>query len=173
MADPSLFDALRIPADVLVMLDNRSFHFAIQRWHYVIRLVHIVSMAMFFGGIVMLDLEMIGLRTRLPLDDMVSEFVPALYWSFGIACLTGLALFLYDPVHVGAHAYFTPKLLLTAFGLANARLYHWVGYRRLRLQDGALPLHTRLAGWMSLAVWTGVMACAALNVEGVPKVFLR
>ncbi|MBY0613481.1 MAG: hypothetical protein K2P80_14990 [Beijerinckiaceae bacterium] len=173
MADPSIFDALRIPADILVMLDNRPYHFAMQRWHYVIRLAHIVSMAMFFGGIVMLDLQMVGLRTRLPLDDMVDEFVPALYWSFGVAIVTGTALFFYDPVHVGAHAYFTPKLVLTLLGLVNARLYHWLGYERLRLADGALPLHTRIAGWTSLAIWTGVMACAALNVEGVPKVYLR
>ena len=168
-----MFDALRIPTDVLVMLDNRAYHFALQRWHYIIRLVHIVSMAMFFGGIVMLDLQMVGLRTRLPLDDMVAEFIPALYWSLGVAFATGVALFFYDPVHVGAHAYFTPKLLLTGLGLINARLYHWFGYRHLRLADGVLPFHTRIAGWTSLAIWTGVMACAALNVEGVPKVFLR
>lgn len=173
MADPSIFDALRIPADVLVMFDNRPYHFAIQRWHYLIRLVHVVSMALFFGAIAMLDLHMAGLRTRLPLDDMIAEFQSALHWSFGVAFVTGVALFLYDPVHVGAHAYFMPKMLLTVLGLINARLYHWRGFRLPRLANGNLPLHTRLAGWTSLAVWTGVMACAALNVEGVPKIFLR
>jgi hypothetical protein len=40
--------------------------------------------------------------------------LPWLYTTLGIAIITGFALFFYDPVHVGSHAYFTLKLILTA-----------------------------------------------------------
>ena len=173
MADPSLFDAIRIPGAVLVALDNRTFHFALQPWHYIVRMAHILSMALFFGGIVILDFRLVGIGRRRPIESTVGALLPSVYAGFVIAIVTGIALFLYDPVHVGAHAYFTPKLLLTALGLANAVIYHRLGLSRAMSGEGGLPVHTRIAGIASLLIWSAVMICAALNVEGVPKVLLR
>jgi hypothetical protein len=48
--------------------------------------------------------------------------------SFGVGVVSGVALFLYDPLHVGAHAYFTAKLALIGLGLANAAIFHCPGY---------------------------------------------
>lgn len=184
MADPSVFDPIRIPFDYLVALDNRDFHFVFQRWHYLARMVHILSMSWFFGAVVMLDLQLIGLRrplpasaqaaeTRLLLDQWLAGLLPSLYLSFALAMVSGVLLFLHDPVHVGAHAYFAPKLILIAAGLLNAALYHRLGLEDARHGPASPPLRTRLAGAASLLLWSGVMICAALNVEGVPKVFLR
>ena len=173
MADPSLFDAIRIPGDVLVALDNRTYHFALQRWHFIVRLLHVLSMALFFGGIVLLDLALIGVRTRLPVGSVLEDGLRIVYLSLGAALVTGTALFFYDPVHVGAHAYFAPKLLLTAMGLANAVAYHRLGGARQLAHARRPPWRSRVTGFVSLGIWTGVMICAALNVEGVPKVFLR
>jgi hypothetical protein len=82
-------------------------------------------------------------------------------------------LFIYEPVQVGSHAYFTPKLLLIALALANVAQFHRGGYAAALLANGRLPPSARLAGLVSMVLWTGVLICACLNGETVPKVMLR
>jgi len=173
MADPSAFDLIRIPPQALAALDWRPYHFAVQPFHYLIRAAHLLSMAAFFGGIALLDLRLIGWRSSLPLRAFAEQVLPWLYATFGIAIVTGLALFFYDPVHVGSHAYFTLKLILIALGVGNATLFRRTGYLASLNADTPMTAHPRLVGAASLALWTGVTICACLNVEGVPKVLLR
>ena len=176
MAYPNPLDFARIPTTILVALDWRPFHFAIQPYHYLIRLAHIVSVAVFFGGIVILDLRLCGLRRIASLRAFADQILPTVYATFVLATLTGMALFLYDPVHVGSHAYFGPKLLLILVGMANAHLFGRTGYLASlggHGHDQTLPIFVRLAGALSLAIWIGVMICASLNVEAAPRVLLR
>jgi hypothetical protein len=175
MADPSSLDFLRIPSNVLVALDWRPYHFALQPYHYLVRIAHLISMAAFFGGIVALDLRLIGWRVTLSLRGFADQVLPWLYVTFSIAIISGLALFFYDPVHVGSHAYFTLKLVLTVLGLVNASLFQRSGYlASLSVEALAQPsMRARFVGTVSLAIWTAVVVCACLNVEGVPKVLLR
>jgi hypothetical protein len=173
MADPNALDFLRIPSATLIGLDWRPFHFALQPFHYLVRLVHILSMAAFFGGIGLLDLRLMGWRGTVQLRPFAGHVLPWLYATFAVAVLTGIALFVYDPVHVGSHAYFTLKLILTALGLANAALFHRSGYLAALAAETKMPRQARIAGAVSLAIWTGVVICACLNVEAPPKVLLR
>ena len=175
MADPNALDLIRIPSEVLVALDWRPFHFALQPYHYLVRLTHVVSMAAFFGGIAALDLRLMGWRATLPLQPFADLVLPWLYATFGIALVSGIALFCYDPVHVGSHAYFSLKLLLTLLGLVNAALFRRSAHFAAFAADApAKPsAHVRFAGAVSLALWTGVVVCACLNVEAAPKVLLR
>jgi hypothetical protein len=177
MADPNALDLIRIPSDVLVALDWRPYHFALQPYHYLVRLTHVVSMAAFFGGIAALDLRLMGWRVTLPLQLLADLVLPWLYVTFSIALVSGIALFFYDPVHVGSHAYFSLKILLTALGLVNAALFRRSVYFAAFAPEApasAVPsAYVRFAGAVSLALWTGVVVCACLNVEAAPKVLLR
>ena len=177
MAYPNPLDFARIPTAALVALDWRPYHFAIQPYHYLIRAAHIVSMAAFFGGIVALYLRLLGWRRTLPLRPFVEQIVPWLYLTFGLAVVTGFALFFYDPVHVGSHAYFAPKLILTALGVANAALFRRSGHLAIVTSDTLtgenLGVYARIFGVLSLALWIGVVVCACLNVEAEPRVLLR
>jgi len=177
MADPNVLDFLRIPSNVLVALDWRPYHFALQPYHYLVRMTHVASIAAFFGGIAALDVRLMGWRVALPLRPFAEQLQPWLYVTFSISIVTGFALFLYDPVHVGSHAYFTLKLLLTALGLVNAALFRRSGYLAALADktSASTPptVHAWLVGAVSLALWTGVVVCACLNVEGPPKVLLR
>jgi hypothetical protein len=175
MADPNALDFLRIPSDVLVALDWRPYHFALQPYHYLVRAGHVVSMAAFFGGIAALDLRLMGWGATLPLRPVADHVLPWLYVTFTVAIVSGVALFFYDPVHVGSHAYFSLKLLLIALGLVNAALFRRSGYlAAAEAPASVLPVaHARLVAGVSLALWIGVVICACLNVEAAPKVLLR
>ena len=173
MADPSIFDALRIPSELLIALDNRTYHFALQPYHYIVRLLHVLSMGLFFGAIVVLDFQMIGKNRNMALRDFARRVLPTVYVSFAIAFITGVMLFLYDPLHVGAHAYFMPKILLTCFGILNAAFYNVSNLRSGRSLQHTSPQTVRIAGALSLLLWSSVIVFACMNVEGVPKVYLQ
>ena len=173
MADPSLFDPLRIPAQTLAALDWRPYHFALQPWHYLVRTAHVVAMGAFFGGIGLLDFRLMGWRGTVPLRGFAEHVLPWLWATFAVAAVTGVALFLYDPVHVGSHAYWTPKLIAIALGLANAALFHRTGYVAALAAEARMPLSARLAGAVSLVCWTAAVVFACLDVEAMPKVLLR
>jgi len=175
MAYPNPLDF--IPTDVLVALDWRPYHFAIQPYHHLVRIPHIASMAAFFGGIAVLDLRLLGWRRKLPLRPFIELIVPYLYFTFGFAFISGCALFFYDPVLVWSHAYFAPKLILTSLGVANAALFRRSGYLAMLTGD-APPAENavtcgRIFGALSLALWTAVVICGCLNVEAAPRVLLR
>ena len=173
MADPNVLDLIRIPSDALIALDWRPFHFALQPYHYLVRLAHVVSMGAFFGGIAVLDLRLMGWQPRLPLKALADLLLPRLYITFGLALASGVALFFYDPVHVGSHAYFSHKLLLTALGLANAAMFRRSFVALAAAPDSGVSAHVRFVATISLALWTGVVVCACLNVEAAPKMLLR
>jgi hypothetical protein len=173
MADPSLYDALRIPSEVLIALDNRGFHFAVQPFHYLLRMTHIVSAGAFFGGIVLFDLRLAGLRSHARLKAFAADSLPWLYIAFGVAMLTGLLLFLYDPVHAGSRAYFMPKMIMILFGLANTLIYRRFAFRFALREPPSAPLSARWAAGLSLFFSLGVMVFSSMNAEGVPKLLLR
>ncbi|HEY5008336.1 MAG TPA: hypothetical protein VII42_10045 [Caulobacteraceae bacterium] len=173
MFDPSqALAGLRIPSDLLIALDNRDLHFALQPYHFIIRAIHVLSVGAFFGGIVLLDLRLMGVRAVAPLQGFVEHTIPWLYLTFAIAFVTGAALFLYDPLHVGSHAYFTLKLVFMGLGLVNALVFHrWMLADALKAAV-TMPRSAKLGGAISLILWVLVMLTASLNVEGPPKVLL-
>ncbi len=173
MADPSLFDPVRIPFDALVALDWRPYHFALQPYHYLVRTAHIVSMGAFFGGIGLLDFRLMGWRGTVPLRAFCAHVLPWLWVTFGVTVLTGVGLFLYDPVRVGSHAYWVPKLVAVMLGLANAGVFHRTSYVTALAAEKTMPAMARAAGGFSLACWTAAVIFACLDTEGPPKVLLR
>lgn len=173
MADPNLFDPIRIPIQTLVAMDWRPYHFAIQPYHFLVRMAHLLTMAAFFGGVALLDLRLLGLGMDVPLRALTRRLIPWLYGSFALCTVTGIALFFYDPVHAGSRAYWTPKLIAIGLALANVGLFHRRSYARALAAEGHMPHAARLAGAASLLCWTAVVVFACLNTEAAPKVFLR
>ncbi len=173
MPDHHVLAFLRIPYEVLIALSDRPLHFQMQPFHHLIRLAHILSMSAFFGGILLLDLRLIGTRAVVPLLSLAQHALPWIYAAFAVAFASGVALFAYDPVRVGSHAYFTPKLGFILLGLLNAAWFHRTGYDAALIETGRMPVGARLAGGVSLLLWTAVIVCACLNTEAAPKVLLR
>jgi hypothetical protein len=172
MSDLQPLAFMRIPFGVLTMLDSRGFHYALQPVHHLVRLAHIVGMSLFFGGVALLDLRLLGLGRALPFRPVAENVLPYLYGTFALSLVTGLLLFFYDPVHVGSHAYFVPKLLLLVLGVVVVGLYRRTRFGAAFAPGDTMPISARLAGVASLLLWTGVVVCSCLNTEAAPKVAL-
>ena len=173
MQDQHTLAFMRIPFSVLESLDSRELHFWMQSVHHLIRLLHILAMGAFFGAVATIDLRLLGWQRTVPLRAIAIQVLPLLYFSFGVTIVTGVALFLYDPVHTGSHAYFTPKLILIVAGMAVVAYYRKTRFGVAMRAEARMPSSARLAGALSLALWTGVVVCSCLNTEAAPKVYLR
>ena len=167
--------AVTLPTEWLVWLATSAARMTVYRMqglHAPLRLLHIMGTATFFGGILLLDLRLLGVLGREVAVDALSRLVlPVVHVSFVLLLLSGAWLFLYDPIQTGSHSWFLPKLGLIVLGLGNAALFTRFRNRGLRaIGAGALTRHARLAGALSILVWGGVIACATANHEERPVV---
>ncbi|ANA14696.1 hypothetical protein [Acetobacter oryzifermentans] len=165
---------LRLPNSLLMALDSRAYHFWFQPVHYLARIVHILTMAAFFGLEFLFILAVIQNLDR-PTVVRISRFmVKPLHISYALAMISGFALFFYDPVHIGNRAYLSPKLI----ALAVAGVLAWLGHKSIYWpvmagRDNDLPKWTKAFCVASCVVWAAVIVFSCLNSEGVPKVYLR
>jgi uncharacterized membrane protein SirB2 len=167
--------AVVLPSGWLIWLATSSARLAVYRlqgWHGPLRLVHLLATAVFFGGIAVLDLRLLGLLGRdIALDQLSRLILPVVHTACAMLLLSGAWLFLYDPIQTGSHTWFLPKMLSIGAALANAAVFSRPRHFGLRaIGAGALTRHARVAGLVSLVLWGTVIACATGNQEERPMV---
>lgn len=138
----------------------RLFFYRFEDWDWLFVFLHVASAAILFGAILIVDLRIMGVMRRLDVKELASLALP---WAIGAAtvCLaSGVVLLLFDPIAVGVHTYFLPKMALILLGLVNALAFH----RLVRLEGTDNRTGSaRFAGALSIALWAGVFLCASLN----------
>ena len=167
--------ALTLPTSWLVWLATSAARLTVYRMqglHAPLRLAHVLATATLFGGILVLDLRLLGaLGREIALDALSRLVLPVVHGAFAVVMFSGAWLFLYDPIQTGSHTWFVPKLLLIVMALGNAALFSRPRTRGLRgIGAGTLTRHARLAGAASILLWAGVIACATANQEERPLV---
>lgn len=154
-----------VPAfdDFLIWLsatDLRLFFYRFQDWDWLFVFLHVASAAILFGAILIVDLRLMGVMRRLDVKQLATLALPWAIGGSGIAIASGVVLMLFDPITVGVHTYFLPKMALILLGLVNALAFH----RLVRLEGTDTRANTaRFAGALSIALWAGVFLCASLN----------
>jgi hypothetical protein len=83
--------------------------------------------------------------------------LPGVMVSAGAALASGVLLLLFNPIAVGVHTFFLPKMGLILLGLINAAAFH----RLAPAVDGAWP--RRAGAIASILLWSAVFLCATLN----------
>jgi hypothetical protein len=127
---------------------------------------HTVSMALFAGLIVMMDLRLLGVAyRRTPLSQVQKQLFPWQMVTMVLASVTGLALLYSQPMRYYGKVFFWIKMALVVVAGANALIFHMTTYRSVAEWDSSrrVPLGARLAGGFSLALWTGVIVFGRLT----------
>jgi uncharacterized membrane protein len=122
--------------------------------------VHVVSLCIFFGLILMMDLRLVGwgnLRTRAA--DMSERLLPFQMVGFIIMTITGLALVWAQPLRYYGKAFFWWKMGLMVLAGINAGVIHLITRKSEDAWDSGAA---KFAGATSIVLWVAVLALGRL-----------
>ena len=127
-------------------------------WAFPMILVcHTIGMAFVAGTNAVLDLRILGVAPRVPLDEM-RRFVPVIWFGFWLNAASGVGLLLGYPTKALTNPVFYAKLVLIAVAMVIFSKIR----RAFSLSDPtALNGVRRLAG-ISLACWGGAIVAGRL-----------
>ena len=123
--------------------------------------IHVLSLGVFFGTVAILDLRLLGngMRTT-PVSDLVDRLLPWTRASFALMAVSGALLIWSEAAKCYTSTSFRIKMALILLAGVNIVVFHRRTYRTAAAWDQAvvLPARARLAGFLSLLLWTGVLA---------------
>jgi len=127
--------------------------------------VHLVSLAMFAGLVVMMDLRLVGVAYRgTPFSEVQSRLFPWQMVAMVVTSIAGLVLFYMQPMRYFGKVIYWLKIALIVLASVNILLFHFVTYRSIDKWDlSNAPVTAKVAGWLSIALWGGVVASGRLT----------
>ncbi len=127
--------------------------------------LHILGFTALAGGILAVDLRLIGLGRRLALDQVARVMLPVALAGLAVAVPTGALLFVTEAVGMWNNPVFGWKVAIIALAGANALALHAGPWRRVA-EWGAPgvkpPPRARAAGAASLLFWGGAVILGRL-----------
>jgi hypothetical protein len=127
---------------------------------------HVLSLMLFAGTILMVDLRMLGVVFRnVPYSALNNKVLPLTVAGFAIATVTGLLLFFSNPVHYYHSVFFRAKILFLIVAALNIFWFHYRVQRNLAEWDArpSPPPLVKLAAGVSLASWILVILFGRLT----------
>ncbi|MGA7811047.1 DUF6644 family protein [Bradyrhizobium sp.] len=124
--------------------------------------VHVVSICLVVGTILVADLRLLGLASvDRPVSRVINGVLPLTWCAFALAVASGSLMFVSNATKYLANGYFVAKLFLIVVAGLNMAVFHVVSARDLPQWEKARtpPLSARLAGGLSILLWIAVVAC--------------
>jgi hypothetical protein len=118
--------------------------------------IHVWTLALFFGSVIMFDLRLLGWTMRgVPVGDVVSRLLPWTVAGFIVMVITGTLLFYAIPLRTYQSIFFRTKMVLLLLAGLNIWLFHTRVYPQVAVWGNAPtpPKAARIAGGVSLALW--------------------
>ena len=127
--------------------------------------LHLISLAMFAGLVVMMDLRLLGVAYRgTPFSEVQRRLFPWQMVGMVVTSIAGLLLFYMQPMRYFGKVLYWIKIALIVLAGVNALLFHFTTYRSIAKWDTARPpLGAKVAGGLSLAMWAGIVAFGRLT----------
>ena len=126
---------------------------------------HVVSMCMFAGTILMMDLRLLGVGyMQTPFSQVQRRLFPWQMSTMFISSATGLALVWGNPLNYVTNIIFWLKMLAMVIAAINALAFHFITeYTVVDWDAGRTPPSgAKLAGWLSIILWVNVILAGRL-----------
>ena len=118
----------------------------------VLEITHFIGLSLLFGGLLMVDLRMLGLFASIA-QEKVYKLLPLVIIGFGLNLITGVLFFFGDPGRYSINIAFKIKMTLVLIAGINALAYHFA----VQPRSDANPQLQKLSALVSLTAWTGVL----------------
>ena len=123
--------------------------------------VHLLGMAVLVAAVGVFDLRLLGwVLPRERVSVLGRRLLPWAWAAFAVQVLTGTLLFSSEAIKVYTNPAFRLKMLLIVLAGVQALIFDRTVYRRVAdwEDSGASPARVKLVGFLSLVLWTGVVA---------------
>jgi hypothetical protein len=127
--------------------------------------VHVVSMCLFAGLVLMMDLRLAGIGNRgTPFSQIQKRLFPWQMVGLVVSTISGLILVYGQPTRFSTNIFFLLKMVLMALAAMNALAFHFSPYLSIDRWDASrlVPRTARSAGLLSVALWVGVIVTGRL-----------
>jgi hypothetical protein len=135
-------------------------------WGYpIVESVHVLTMCLFLGMIVMLDLRLLSLTMRtVPVSQVAGRLLPWARFGFGVMIISGALLFYAIPVRAFHNVFFRIKIVMLILAGINVWVFHSGVFRRVAEWDldPVLPKRARMAGAASLVLWASIVVAGRM-----------
>jgi hypothetical protein len=131
-------------------------------WVFVL---HVVSMMMFAGTILMMDLRLLGVGyMQTPFSQVQRRLFPWQMAAMLFSAITGLALVWGNPLNYVTNIIFWVKMLAMVLAGINALAFHFITEYTLIDWDAGQtpPSGAKLAGALSIVLWANVIVAGRL-----------
>jgi hypothetical protein len=121
--------------------------------------VHLLGLALSFGLILFTDLRLIGVFLRqVPVSQILLQLRRWIFTGFALTFATGVLLLWAEADSLVKNPAFLVKLAAIAAAVINALLFEfrWGKLGAAWVDQDATPQAARLAGWLSLSLWSVV-----------------
>lgn len=131
-----------------------------ERLWMVLEGAHVLTIMLFAGSILFVDLRLLGavLRTT-PVSKVTDTLLPYTVAGFAVMVLTGLALFFANPIDYFHNIIFRIKVLFLIAAAVNIFVFHYRVQANRAVWDHLArpPGSARRAAALSLFLWVGVI----------------
>jgi hypothetical protein len=147
----------------VVWLDKTSWSVALHQsiWVYpIIESVHVLTLCLFLGLALMLDLRLVGVSLkRIPVTEVANRLLPWTVLGFIVMVTTGVLLFYGIPLRTYRNIFFRLKIAMLILAGLNVWYFHTGIYKKVAVwdMDERPPAKARMAGSVSLALWAGIV----------------
>jgi hypothetical protein len=127
--------------------------------------VHVLTLCVFVGMSILLDLRLLGLTLRrVPVAEVIDRLVPWMVAGFVVMVVTGLLLFYAIPVRSYQNVFFRLKVIALVLAGINAWVFHATIHKRVHEWGSAAvaPPRARFAGAASLVLWAVIVVCGRM-----------
>jgi hypothetical protein len=115
--------------------------------------VHVLALVLLLGGIGLVDLRVLGLWRRIPIEPLAAALVPIAASGVVVLAASGSVMFAADAKALAESGTFRLKLVLILAALANVALFRW---RFGKLVPQQPSPGAKALALLSLLLWTGV-----------------
>lgn len=128
-------------------------------WIYpALETAHYVGLAMLVGGIMLIDLRLLGFARALPLRSIIG-LVPWVWAGFIVNAISGSLIFVYGATGFSQNTAFRIKMVLLLLAGINAMIFTVAAARTGRswIDAGSVPASIKVIATASFVLWLGVV----------------
>jgi hypothetical protein len=133
--------------------------------------IHVLTLTLFLGFAVLLDLRLLGVcMRRRKVSEVLEQLNPFLFVGFAIMIVSGLLLFTGDPPAFWGTIFFKVKMIFLVLAGLNVLIFNCTIGRRVSQWDLSpkTPCAAKVAAIVSIVLWVAIVAAGRAIAYALP-----